>query len=175
VSATSTAETSVVDGTATVVEAPADDVAPVEDDVVEQPAGPRPPIAGIILSGVGGVAAVGGVLGLVWGLAPAVSYFTGTGGQAAAVADYEKAEFPVDQRAAAGAAADARAALVRDAAAWNAYGRLFTAGGAGAVAAGIGLIVGGVILISSNGAEPTEANTDAAAPTDAEPSDDEER
>jgi hypothetical protein len=139
--------------------------------VVEPPAGPGPPIAGFVLSGVGGIAAVGGIGALVIGLAPVVSYFSGTGGQAAAVATYNKAETPSEQRAAAGAAADARAALVRDSTAWNSYGRWFTAGGGGAVAAGIGLIVGGVILISSNGAEPTEADT-TASPI---PSDDEER
>jgi hypothetical protein len=124
------------------------------------PAGPGPPIAGIALSAVGGVAAAAGTGAMVLGVIPAISYFAGSGGQAAAVARYNNAEGNADRRAAAGDAADAYAAQARDATAWNNQGRWLLLGGTGGLAAGAGLLVGGILMIANHGGEPGEDSDD---------------
>jgi len=140
---------------------PTEEPAPTTEEPLEEvPAGPGPPIAGIALSAVGGIVAVAGTGAVVLGLMPAISYFAGSGGQAAAVAQYEAADGNAERRDAAGAAADAYAAQARDATAWNNQGRWLLLGGTGGLAAGAGLLVGGILLIANHGGEPGEDGDD---------------
>ena len=150
-----------------------------DDDIVEPPpaaTGPGAPIAGIILSSVGGLAAVGGGVAVAVGLMPFISYLGGGDGQAAAAAKYESAADAFERRQAAGDAADARAALERDASAWNNQGRWVALAGGGALVVGVGLLVGGIIAISNNGAAAEEAeDTNDIKDNDADHDDDEDR
>lgn len=119
--------------------------------------GPGAPIAGIILSSVGGLAAVGGGVAIGVGLVPLFAFLGGGDGQADAEARYKSAGDAFERRQAAGEAADARAALERDAAAWNNRGRYVALIGGGAFVVGVGLLVGGIVAISSNGAAAQDA------------------
>lgn len=138
---------------------PVDDVAPapIEDEV---PAGPGPPIAGIALSTVGGLAAAAGTGAMVLGVLPAIAYFSGSGAQAAAAAEYRAADNNADRRAAAGAAADAYAAQANQAATWNNQGRWLLLGGTGGLAVGAGLLVGGILLIANHGGDVVDDDRD---------------
>ena len=135
-------------------DAPVADAAPPVDDTmgsagVTAPAAAGPPIAGIVLSTVGGVAVIAGGVATVIGMLPAISLISGRGGQAAALADYRAADTNGERRAAAGAAADAYAAQTQDAAAWNNEGRWLAGVGAIGLAAGVGAVVGGIMMLVS--------------------------
>ena len=128
-----------------------------EGELVEEDTGPGIPFVGIGLSTIGGLAAAASVVAVGVGVAPALRYFGGTGKQAEVRAAFENAEGNAERRTAAGDAADLRASLLADANLWNSQGQVVAGLGVLGVAVGVGALIGGIVMISSNGEEADDA------------------
>ncbi|MDP2345374.1 MAG: hypothetical protein Q8O67_30800 [Deltaproteobacteria bacterium] len=136
----------------------------IDDEPVEEAGGGGgAPIGGIILAGTGGLAAVAGGVAVGFGLIPFINYAGNVNKQTAVQQDFLDARTEGERRVAAGAAADLRASLVRDANQWNGREQYIALGGGAATAVGIGLLVGGIILVASSGGAPEEDSTEDAA------------
>ena len=140
-------------------EEPVEPVRSIDDAAPPPPSGGSP-IAGIALAGVGGLIAVGGGAAVGFGLLPFINYAGNVNKQTAVQQQFLDANTAGERRAAAGAAADLRASLVKDANDWNGLNQWITLGGGIATAAGIGALVGGIILIASSGDAPDEEGGD---------------
>ncbi len=117
----------------------------------DEPASGGSPVAGIILAGVGGLSAIGGGVAVGVGLIPFLGYLGNVNKQTDVQQQYLDARSDAERRSSAGDAADLRASLVNDANSWNQLNQWVAFGGAAAAAAGIGALIGGIVLVASSG------------------------
>ena len=115
----------------------------------EPPAG-KSPLPGILVASAGGVVAVGGIAGAVWGLLPFINYYTGVPRLEELATRYDGADTARERRLVAGGTADLRAQLANEANTWNNVARWVTVGASVAAAAGIGIAVLGGLMIGGS-------------------------
>lgn len=155
------------------------DVRSIDDEAPDEAGGGGAPVGGIVLSILGGVTVLGGGAAAGYASIPFIRYVQNVPQQTTVQQNYLDARTASEKRDAAGAAADLRAALVKDANDWNGLYRWVATGGGVAAAAGVGMLVGGIILIASSGGDEdgaVEEDEDKAdEEEDAEKDDEEER